>query len=127
MLVLMRFPCVCSAPGMGFGGFGRLARDGPARRLLFPLFLLLPATSMRQTFSPQALGSMRQAMIERDLAHIEHVLLHSHASARDNSALPLSYWHDRLRRIKDGGQLWGVHLRKIDSLQRVLDAELSPG
>ncbi|WP_051361637.1 hypothetical protein [Burkholderia sp. WSM2230] len=82
---------------------------------------------MRQTFPTGALGSMRQAMIERDLAHIEHVLLSSQASARENSALPLSYWHDRLRRIKDGGQLWGMHLRKIDTLQRLLDGALPPG
>lgn len=70
---------------------------------------------------------MRQAMIERDLAHIEHVLLRSHVSARENSAFPLSYWHDRLRRIKDAGQLWGVHLRKIDTLQRILNGALPPG
>jgi len=82
---------------------------------------------MRQTFSNGALGSMRQAMIERDLAHIEHVLLRSHVSARENSAFPLSYWHDRLRRIKDAGQLWGVHLRKIDTLQRILNGALPPG
>ncbi|WOD16378.1 hypothetical protein [Paraburkholderia kirstenboschensis] len=66
-------------------------------------------------------------MIERDLAHIEQVLVRSHASARDNSAFPLSYWHERLRRIKDDGQLWGVHLRKIDTLQRLLNGALPQG
>ncbi|CAB3675849.1 hypothetical protein [Paraburkholderia rhynchosiae] len=70
---------------------------------------------------------MRQAMIERDLAHLEHVLLRARASARDNSAFPLDYWHERLRRIKDGGQLWGVHLRKIDTLQRILSGAVPPG
>jgi hypothetical protein len=79
---------------------------------------------MQQTFNSRTLGSMRQAMIERDLAPIEQVLVRSHASARDNSAFPLSYWHERLSRIKDGGQLWGVHLRKIDTLQRLLNGAL---
>ncbi|WP_232221317.1 hypothetical protein [Burkholderia sp. WSM2232] len=95
--------------------------------MLYAFFLPLRAIFMRQTFPTGALGSMRQAMIERDLAHIEHVLLSCAASARENSALPLSYWHDRLRRIKDGGQLWGVHLRKIDTLQRILNGAPPPG
>lgn len=112
---------------MDFGAPGQVYRRGAACGLLSAFFLPLRATFMRQTYPTGALGSMRQAMIERDLAHIEHVLLSCPASARENSALPLSYWQDRLRRIKDGGQLWGVHLRKIDSLQRILNGAMPPG
>lgn len=67
---------------------------------------------------------MRQAMIERDLAHIEHVLMLARAGARENSAFPVSYWRERLSRLKDGGQLWGAHLQKIDSLQRLLNGAM---
>lgn len=102
-------------------------RRDAAWGLLQVFFLPLRATFMRQTFPTGALGSMRQAMIERDLAHIEHVLLSCAASARENSALPVGYWHDRLRCIKDGGQLWGVHLRKIDMLLRILNGAMPPG
>jgi hypothetical protein len=82
---------------------------------------------MHHTSSFHALGSTRQAIIERDLAHIERVLMLAPAGARDNSAFPPSYWSERLRRIKDGGQLWGTHLQKIDTLQRILGGALPPG
>ena len=77
---------------------------------------------MQQISLGPKLCSTRQAIIERDLAHIEHVLTFARAGARADATFPVSYWHERLRRIKDGGELWGTHLQKINALQRILSA-----
>lgn len=45
--------------------------------------------------------STRQGLIEHDLAHIEYVLLHVSGNVRENRTLPPSYWHERLRQIRD--------------------------
>jgi hypothetical protein len=66
-------------------------------------------------------------MVEHDLAHIEHVLLRASNDVLESTALPPVYWRERLRQIRDGGQLLEPHLEKIDTLLLMLDRWLTSG
>lgn len=78
---------------------------------------------MRTYFIPA--GSTRRAMVEHDLAHIEHVLLRTSENVLESTALPPIYWRERLRQIRDGGQLLEPHLEKINALLLLLDRWLT--
>lgn len=80
---------------------------------------------MRTYFMPA--GSTRRAMVEDDLAHIEHVLLRTSGDVLECTALPPVYWRERLRQIRDSGQLLEPHLEKINALLLVLDRWLRSG
>jgi hypothetical protein len=71
--------------------------------------------------------STRRAMVERDLAHIEYVLLHASNDVLESTVFPPVYWRERLRQIKDGGQLLEPHLEKIHALLQLLDRWLTAG
>jgi hypothetical protein len=70
-------------------------------------------------------GSTRRAMVEHDLAHIESVLLRASDDVLENTALPPPYWRERLRQIRDGGQLLETQLKRINALLLVLDRRLT--
>jgi hypothetical protein len=80
---------------------------------------------MRTYLTPAV--STRQGLFEHDLAQIEYVLLHVSDNVRENRALPPSYWHERLRQIRDGARLQKADLLKIDALQALLDRWVIPG
>lgn len=80
---------------------------------------------LRTYFTPA--GSTRRAMVDDDLAHIEYVLLRASHHVLENTALPLAYWRERLRQIRDGEQLMETHLEKINALLLVLDRWLTSG
>lgn len=82
-----------------------------------------PFTMLRTYFF--SAGSTRRAMVEHDLVHIENVLLRASSHVLDSTVLPPVYWRERLRQIRDGGQLLESHLAKINALLLVLDRWLT--